>query len=153
MKLSNLLVAAAMVVGSASAMGCSTVQHAVDEATPSTADAPEASSFFVGFRERFGFGRARYASARPFVAVRSYGYRASYSPVYVRFAPPAARYEYIGRAPSSRHFWVNGYQKWNGREYLWVGGHWDTRRDGMTYVQPHYDVVDGRHRFIPGHWA
>jgi len=149
MKLSNVLVAAAMMVGSASAMGCSTsLASAVGEATP--ADASEASSFFVGFRERIGF-RTHYASPRPFIGFRSYD--RPYAPVYVRFAPPAARYEYIGRSPSARHFWVNGYQHWNGSSYQWIGGHWDMRRNGRTYVQSHYDVINGRTRFIPGHFA
>ena len=152
MKLSNVLVAAVMMVGSAGAMGCSTsaVSSAADEVAQAAAEPGAASSFFVGFRERFGFG-GYHRYARPIYARPAY--RFGNSPFIVRFAPPAARYEYIGRAPSQRHFWVNGYHRWTGNGYSWIGGHWDIKQNGRTYVQPHYDVIQGRHVFIGGHWG
>src|SRR6185369_11217242 len=37
---------------------------------------------------------------------------------YAPHAPPAARHEWRGRAPSERHFWAPGYHRWNGREHV-----------------------------------
>src|SRR4051812_18407773 len=71
----------------------------------------------------------------------------------IRVAPPVARYEYIGRPPSSRHFWVNGHHYWTGRDYTWVPGRWDVRRDNLTWVHARYVYVGGgQYRFVPGHW-
>ena len=153
MKLSNVMMAAVMVVGSAVAVGCNapSVTSAADDVAQA-AQPSESSSFYGRFHERFGGVRYGYRGGFVHENIRvGYGLRAPV--VGIRFAPPAARYEYIGRAPSARHFWVNGHQSWNGREYVWVGGHWDVRRNGYTYVQPHYDVVNGSYRFMPGHWA
>ena len=154
MKLSNVLVAAAMMVGSVGALGCSTnaVSTTVDEVAQAASEPGEASSFLVGFRERFSFG-PRYHHARPAYTRSAYSVRYGYSPVFVRFAPPSARYESFGRAPSGRHFWVNGYQRWTGNGYSWIGGHWDIKQNGRTWVQPHYDIMNGRHVFIGGHWG
>jgi hypothetical protein len=82
--------------------------------------------------------------------------------VYVRFggphyyaphAPPAARVEVIGRAPSARHFWAPGYYRWNGREHVWVGGRWEMRRDGYEYASPHWVHRSSRWEYIPGRWV
>jgi hypothetical protein len=68
-------------------------------------------------------------------------------------APPAIRYENPGRAPSGQHVWINGYWRWDGREYVWTAGHWDIKRNGRTYVGPHWNKVNGRWQYMPGHWA
>ena len=91
---------------------------------------------------------------RPVPVARTY-YTARTAPYYgvgISITPPAPRYESYGRAPSSRHFWVNG--RWafvNGR-YTWVGGHWDTMRNGQVYVQGHWNKVNGQWYYQPGHW-
>ena len=152
MKLSNVLVAAAMMVGSVGAIGCSesTVSAAVDE----VADAaqPSEAASYLGVRERFAIGE-RYHSVRPTYTRSAYSLRYGYTPVFVGFAPPAARVEVIGHAPSAHHFWVNGYHRWTGNGYTWVAGHWDVKQYGRTWVQPHYDIMNGRHVFIAGHWG
>ncbi len=134
-KKSGLVLALSMVMGSAFVVGCnqatvdsieSSVVAATDSDLGSTADAERVWG-------RGWVGQQRWAWAR--------------------HAPPVAVYERPGNPPSARHFWVNGYHRWTGDRYVWVGGHWDLRRDGATYVQPHYDVVDGEYRFVPGHWA
>ena len=145
MKLNGkILVTVAMMVGSmALATGCNqagdaqpvapeeSVQNApVENATTDTASTDGTENAF-----RYGFG----ASAR-----------VHYSAPH---APPAARYEVVGRPPSARHFWVKGHWSYNGREWLWVGGHWDMQRAGYTYVAPHWDMEHGHYRFMRGHWV
>ena len=72
---------------------------------------------------------------------------------YARVAPPAARWEDRGRAPSARHFWAPGYWRWNGREHVWFGGRWEMRRDGYEYVSPHWQMDHaGRWEYLPGRW-
>ena len=157
MSFSKMVLAAVMVMGSVAAVGCNAPAAATRAADDlaQAAQPSDSSSFFVRARESFGFRETARFGYRPAYVHENVrvGYGLGYSPVFVRVAPPAARYEVIGRAPSARHFWVNGYQSWNGREYVWVGGHWDVRRNGQTYVQPHYDVINGQYRFMPGHWA
>ncbi|MEO8432790.1 MAG: hypothetical protein ABI592_14875 [Acidobacteriota bacterium] len=47
--------------------------------------------------------------------------------VYVRVAPPRppVAVEVRPVAPSRRHVWVGGYQRWDGRSYVWVPGTWN----------------------------
>ncbi len=163
MNFSKIILAAVMVAGSAIGVGCNAPAALNDAADKVAADAQPSDGadyhgrgfggYHGGFRSGFRGGYAYRGGVVRDHLRYGYGLRGAYSPYYVRYAPPAARYEYIGRAPSARHFWVNGYHQWGGRGYNWVGGHWDVRRNGYTYVQPHYDVINGRHRFIPGHWA
>ena len=75
------------------------------------------------------------------------------APIYAPSAPPAPRYEVVGRPPSARQFWVKGHWSYNGRDWVWVGGHWDVQRAGYTYVAPHWDMEHGRYRFMRGHWV
>jgi hypothetical protein len=60
----------------------------------------------------------------------------------VEFRPPpipVARYEVPPPPPSPRHVWQPGGWHWNGREYVWLPGHYIVRLE--TY-----------HRWVPGHW-
>jgi hypothetical protein len=61
--------------------------------------------------------------------------------VYVRVGPPPPRHEVMPPPPHAHPNWVwhQGYNRWNGRSYVWVPG---------TYVAPPY----GHARWIPGHW-
>ena len=72
---------------------------------------------------------------------------------YPPFAPPAARFEFRGVAPSARHFWAPGYYRWNGHEHVWVGARWELRRDGFEFVAPHWVNRFGRSEYIPGRWV
>ena len=44
--------------------------------------------------------------------------------VIVRIGPPAPVVERRLVAPSRNHVWVSGYQRWDGRGYVWVPGRW-----------------------------
>jgi hypothetical protein len=141
------MLAGLVMVGSAAAMtGCS-------QMTPSTSDqtdvaqaddqgtAPEMTNWFAA---RVGWGRP--VVARPVVG-------AYWHTGYARFAPPAARFEAVGRAPSYRHFWAPGYYRWSGARYNWVGGSWTLRRPGLRYVGGHYDRLGGVYHWVPAHWV
>ena len=147
MNIKGMLVAVVMAGSAAMATGCSQAQELANDAAAQQDVASQASNWFA-VRTWFN------PFFRPTVAVRyTTPVAVRYStPVAVRYSPPVARYEAIGRAPSSNHFWVNGHYMWNGRSYAWVGGHWDTRRAGHTYVQPHYNLVNGSYIFVPGHF-
>lgn len=75
--------------------------------------------------------------------------------VTVRVAPPAARVEVRGVAPSSRHVWVGGYWSWNGSTHLWVAGKWSVPPRGRArWVDGHWkNVPPGGWVWVPGHWA
>src|SRR5262245_36399397 len=116
MKLNGkILVTVAMMVGSAAmATGCArsndaqpvapeeSVQNAPVENESATTESADtnANALRIGFGFGFnrGFGRTHY---------------------YAPYAPPAARYEVRGVAPSARHFWAPGYYRWDGRRYMW----------------------------------
>ena len=140
MNIKGMLVALAM-AGSAVAMtGCSDVSSLASDAASDQA-ASAASNWY--------FWRSYFTTpvvARP--VVRTY-----YTGTYVRFAPPAARVEVVGRAPSANHFFVKGHYKWTGARYEWIGGHWDVKRAGSTYIQAHWDKIGGSWRMVPGHWV
>jgi len=72
---------------------------------------------------------------------------------YAPHAPPAARFEVRGVAPSARHFWAPGYYRWNGREHVWMGGRWELGRDGFQFIAPHWENVFGRWEYFPGRWV
>jgi hypothetical protein len=60
--------------------------------------------------------------------------------VYIRIAPPrVAIVETRPVAPSPRHVWVGGFNRWDGRAYVWVPGRWDL-------------APRARHAWVPGHW-
>src|SRR6185312_2692955 len=72
---------------------------------------------------------------------------------YAPHAPPAARFEVRGVAPSARHFWAPGYYRWNGREHIWVGGSWVLRRDGFDFTGPRWVRRGVRFEYMPGRWV
>jgi hypothetical protein len=59
-----------------------------------------------------------------------------------------------GRAPSSRHIWVNGYWEYNRglRRDSWVAGQWTIRREYHRYQDAHYAYIGGSRLWIPGCW-
>lgn len=71
---------------------------------------------------------------------------------WARNAPPARRYERPSAAPSSRHFWVGGNWRWNGRQHVWNRGRWVQRRDRYNYVPARWQRRWGRYEYQPSHW-
>jgi hypothetical protein len=72
---------------------------------------------------------------------------------YAPHAPPAARVEYRGVAPSHRHFWAPGYWRWSGRQYTWIGGRWELHRPHHVYMAPRWVAAGPRYQYVPGHWV
>jgi hypothetical protein len=140
MKLNGkMMVAVAMMVGSLAAMGCSKAdaQDSGPVAPEETAaTAPVESTETVAANAASGVEKDE----------RRFHY-------YAPHAPPAARFEHRGFAPSERHFWAPGYYRWNGREHVWFGGRWELRREGFEYVAPHWQLVFGRWEYLPGRWV
>ena len=135
MKLNGkMMVAMVMVVGSLATAGCNTAS-----AQDSGPVAPEETAVTAPVEG---------ATTNPGVEkdARFFHY-------YAPFAPPAARFEVRGVAPSARHFWAPGYYRWNGREHVWVGGRWELRRDGLEFVGPRWERVGGRFEYLPGRWV
>lgn len=67
--------------------------------------------------------------------------------------PPPPRHEARPPAPSARHFWTNGYWRWNGRQHVWVSGRWVPRRDRYDYRSPRWERRSGRWVYVRGHWV
>ena len=59
--------------------------------------------------------------------------------VYVKTAPPAAKYEIKPAAPFHHAVWISGHWSWRNKKYVWIPGHW---------IKPRSDYV-----WIPGHWV
>ncbi len=138
MKLNGkLMMAVVMVAGSLAATGCSKA-----EAQETSAIAPEETAATAPVENQGA------ASTTNGVEKNSFGIH-----FFARFAPPAARFEVRGVAPSERHFWAPGYDRWNGREHVWVAGRWELRRDGFEFVGPHWVRRFGRFEYVPGRWA
>jgi hypothetical protein len=74
------------------------------------------------------------------------------SAVYVQVPPPPPRAEpRPGKRPGE--VWVPGYWSWNGREHVWVAGHYTARRVGYVWAPATWVQVGGRWEFREGNWA
>jgi hypothetical protein len=138
MKLNGkMMVAVAMMLGSLATAGCSTANAddaglVAPEETAATAPVENATT----------------NASNAGVEKDSFSLR-----FYAPFAPPAARIEIRGVAPSARHFWAPGYYRYNGREHVWVAGRWELRRDGFDFMGPHWVRRARRFEYIPGRWV
>jgi hypothetical protein len=76
--------------------------------------------------------------------------------IIITHEPPPMRREVIPVLPHERaeiDVWQPGYWRWNGREHVWVEGHYAARpRRGAEWVPAHYDRRPGGWVFIDGHW-
>jgi hypothetical protein len=66
-------------------------------------------------------------------------------PVVVELKPPP---------PSREHFWIEGYQRWDGRAYIWVPGRYEVRpHAGARWVPARWEPRGGGKVWIEGHWG
>ena len=74
--------------------------------------------------------------------------------VYVSVAPPVPIVEVRTVAPGPHHVWVPGYHRWDGRAYVWVGGHWaKPPRAHAVWVEPHWAHHSSHgYYFVEGRW-
>jgi hypothetical protein len=134
MKLNGkLMVAVAMMVASAAAIGCNRANAETGPVAPE--ETPDTAAVVNGTAKSPGVEKD-----------------ALFFHYYAPVAPPVARVEVVGVAPSARHFWVPGYYRWTGERYLWVTGRWQLRREGYAYAAPHWVNRVGRYEYIPGRW-
>jgi len=74
----------------------------------------------------------------------------------VRAEPPAVRYEMVPALPPDRavrEHWQPGHWRWDGREYVWVPGHYAVRpRPGAVWVAHHWERRGAGWVLIEGHW-
>jgi hypothetical protein len=78
---------------------------------------------------------------------------ASAAEIVVRVRPPRAVVERRPAAPSRRHVWIGGYQRWDGRAYVWEPGRWDLPpRARARWVAPRWRARHGEWVFVEGHW-
>jgi hypothetical protein len=75
------------------------------------------------------------------------------SVVVTRPAPPPPRVEIRPAAPDRFAVWDPGRWTWNGREYVWVPGHYLERPSLAMQWQPGYwSQTGGGWVWIDGHW-
>ncbi len=71
--------------------------------------------------------------------------------------PPPLRAEVIPPpAPEHREFmaWNPGHWRWDGREWIWVPGHYVERpHRAAVWVPGHWDARPGGWVWIAGHWS
>jgi hypothetical protein len=73
--------------------------------------------------------------------------------IYVRVAPRVAVVETRGVAPSRRHVWIAGFNRWNGRAYVRVPGRWALRpRLHAVWAPGHWRHTRYGWYWIPGRW-
>jgi hypothetical protein len=67
--------------------------------------------------------------------------------------PPDPVYEEPGRSPAPGRVWTPGYWDHVGSRWLWSHGAWRVRPPGLSYVSPHYEIVNGRVVYVRPHWG
>jgi hypothetical protein len=71
----------------------------------------------------------------------------------VMVAPPPARDEVIGVAPTQGYIWFGGYWDWVGGRYEWLPGHWGAGRQGYHWVAHQWVRQGDGWRMKQGHWS
>jgi hypothetical protein len=68
-------------------------------------------------------------------------------------APPAPMTEMPATAPYPDAVWQPGYYKWDGAQYVWVGGTYvHAPYTGAHWVSGHWSHRGGRWVWVPGHF-
>ena len=73
--------------------------------------------------------------------------------VFVQVGPPRAVVEHRPARPGSRHVWIAGYHRWDGRAYVWEPGRWEVPpREHAVWVAPRWEHRSGGYAFVEGRW-
>lgn len=76
--------------------------------------------------------------------------------IYVPVAPPPPRAEVIPVLPAERmaiEHWQPGYWRWNGREHIWVAGHYVARpRPRAEWIPGRWEQRPRGWVYVEGHW-
>ena len=65
--------------------------------------------------------------------------------------PPPPRVVVVP-APRRGYVWAPGFWRWNGRQHVWVEGHYVREKRGQYWVADRWDRRGGAWVFVPGHW-
>jgi hypothetical protein len=78
---------------------------------------------------------------------------ASMAQVVVRIGPPAPIVERRPPPPDRGFVWIDGYHRWDGAHYVWVGGRWDRPpHPGAHWVAHRWVRVHDHWEMREGHW-
>ena len=73
--------------------------------------------------------------------------------VIVHVAPPPVVVETRPVAPGPGYVWIDGYQNWNGRAYVWVPGRWELPpRPHARWIAHHWVRRHGGWVLVEGRW-
>lgn len=73
--------------------------------------------------------------------------------IVVKERPPADLIDNRGNPPDKDHVWIDGYHKWDGRVFVWVPGHWDTRpQPKAKWEKAHWRKDHNQWTFVEGRW-
>lgn len=77
------------------------------------------------------------------------------TPVRVNVAPPAPLMDIARPAPPMPNaVWVPGSWSWNGSDYAWSTGQWNTPvSNGAIWVAARWERHDGYYLYYPGYWS
>jgi hypothetical protein len=68
--------------------------------------------------------------------------------------PPAPVVEEVTVSPGPEYVWVPGVHRWNGREYVWMRGHYERRPHHRAHWVPaHWEHRGRMHVWVEGHWG
>lgn len=71
----------------------------------------------------------------------------------IRLAPPPPPHEHMGPPPGPDFVWIAGYQRWDGRGYGWVPGHYEQPPHPHAAWVPHrWQHRHGSWIMVEGHW-
>ena len=73
--------------------------------------------------------------------------------VVVQRAPPPETVEVVPSTPSAEVVWIKGHWHWNGSDWTWVRGRYETRRVGYRWVPAHYEQRGPNWVYVRGHWG
>jgi hypothetical protein len=80
-------------------------------------------------------------------------FQAGAQEVVVKVAPPHAIVERRGEPPGAGFVWIDGYHRWDGKAYVWVGGRWEKPPHEHAHWIAHKWVKrNGGWVLVEGHW-
>ena len=78
---------------------------------------------------------------------------AAMAQIAIRIGPPAPVYERPAPPPERDMIWVQGYQRGDGRGYVWVPGHYEhPPRPHARWAPHHWERHHGEWVMREGHW-
>ncbi len=74
------------------------------------------------------------------------------SDVVVKLPPPAHRVEIPGPPPAANQEWNAGSWTFEGGQFVWTPGHWETPPPGRVWERGHFRQIGNEWHLIPGYW-